>query len=190
MTAHLTVRLAEWLNSDVTARTFSEPLRLADRRARAANRQETRPTFTGWSGYPTHMVLCDRDGMRVRAADRDNTSVRVRGANSAAFHPRRPVGMLRGDPARRAQDAQEVFATKPAAGRPAWRLGPSGSLAAPCRRLPSIRPSSTFRTDNRKGGSQMMSRLSSVVKRHPALCVAWGRIAVPGRDTRRPVPEE
>ena len=72
----------------MTAGTFREPLRLTDRRARAANRQEaraanrqeTRPTFTGWSGYPTHLVVCDRDGMTVRAADdRDNTSVRVGG---------------------------------------------------------------------------------------------------------------
>ena len=55
--------------------TFREPLRLTDRRARAANRQENRPTFTGWSGYPTHLVVCDRDGMTVRAADhRDNTA--------------------------------------------------------------------------------------------------------------------
>jgi hypothetical protein len=67
-----------WLNSDVTAGTFREPLRLTDRRARAADRQENRPTFTGWSGYPTHVVVCDRDGMTVRAADhRDNTSVRM-----------------------------------------------------------------------------------------------------------------
>lgn len=72
------VRLAEWLNGDVTAGTFREPLRLTDRRARAADRQENRPTFTGWSGYPTHLVVCDRDGMTVRAADhRDNTSVRM-----------------------------------------------------------------------------------------------------------------
>ena len=100
-------------NSDVTAGTFREPLRLTDRRARAADRQENRPTFSGWSGYPTHLVVCERDGMTVRAADhRDN-------------HP-------------------------------------------------SVR---------------MMSRLSSVVKRHPPVCAAWAAVAVPGRDTRRPVPE-
>ena len=72
--------LAEWLNSEVTGGTFREPLRLTDRRARVADRQETRPTFTGWSGYPTHLVVCDRDGMTVRAADhRVNTSVRFGG---------------------------------------------------------------------------------------------------------------
>jgi hypothetical protein len=37
--------------------------------------KQNQPTFTGWSGYPTHLVVCDRDGMTVRAADhRDNTS--------------------------------------------------------------------------------------------------------------------
>jgi hypothetical protein len=35
----------------------------------------------------------------------------------------------------------------------------------------------------------MMSRLSSVVKRHPPLCSASGAVAVPGRDTRRPIAE-
>ena len=101
-------------NSDVTAGTFREPLRLTDRRARAADRQENRPTFSGWPGYPTHLVVCERDGMTVRAADhRDN-------------HP-------------------------------------------------SVR---------------MMSRLSSVVKRHPPVCAAWAAVAVPGRDTRRPVRKE
>jgi hypothetical protein len=76
--AVITVLLAEWLNSDVTAGTFRELLRLTDRRARAADRQENRPTFTGWSGCPTHLVVCERDGMTVRAADhRDNTSVRM-----------------------------------------------------------------------------------------------------------------
>ena len=60
------------------AGTFRESLRLTDSRARAADRQENRPTFTGWSGYPTHLFVCDRDGMTVRAADhRDNTSVRM-----------------------------------------------------------------------------------------------------------------
>ena len=72
--------LSEWLNSDVTPGTFREHLRLTDRRARAVDRQENRPTFTGWSGYPTHLVVCDRDGMTVRAADhRDTTSVRAGG---------------------------------------------------------------------------------------------------------------
>ena len=48
-------------------------------------------------------------------------------------------GLRRGDPVRRAQDAQEVFAQIPAAGRPAWRLGLSGSLAGSMP-APSVHP--------------------------------------------------
>ena len=130
--------------------TFRESLRLTDRRARAGDWQENRPIFTGWSGYPTQLVLCDRDGMTVRAADhRYTTSVRA-GGLTLLPSARRPGGQRCGDPVPRAQVAEEVFG-KPAAA------------------------SSTFRMDNRKGGSPMMSPLSSVVKRFPPLCAAWGR---------------
>ena len=54
---------------------------------------------------------------------------RVGGANLAAFRHRGSGGLRRGDPVRRAQDAHEIFAHIPAAGRPAWRLGLPRSLA-------------------------------------------------------------
>ena len=101
--------------------TFRESLRLTDRRARAGDWQENRPIFTGWSGYPTQLVLCDRDGMTVRAADhRYTTSVRA-GGLTLLPSARRPGGQRCGDPVPRAQVAEEVFG-KPAAASSTFRM--------------------------------------------------------------------
>jgi hypothetical protein len=61
------------------------------------------------AGYQTRLVVCDRDGMTVRAADhRYTTSVRA-GGLTLLPSARRLGGQRRGDPAPRAQVAQEVF---------------------------------------------------------------------------------